>query len=109
MDTSLRKSIRLDSSKEINTRAPFAPDPRITSRRSWSPRVTTFSAAIPTPPRPANKASAYTWRPIGLAALGERERSRQFLERALAIRPDDPMLLYNAGCIFAMLGLPCLS
>ena len=41
----------------------------------------------------------------GLAALGERERSRQFVERALAIQPDDPMLLYNAGCIFAMLEL----
>jgi adenylate cyclase len=42
----------------------------------------------------------------GLAALGQPERSRQFLERALAIQPNDPMLLYNAGCIFAMLGLP---
>ena len=42
----------------------------------------------------------------GLAALGERERSRRFLDRALAIQPDDPMLRYNAGCIFAMLELP---
>jgi adenylate cyclase len=41
----------------------------------------------------------------GLAALREDARSRQFAERALAIRPDDPMLLYNVGCIFSMLGL----
>ena len=41
----------------------------------------------------------------GLVALGERERGRQMAERSLEIRPDDPMLLYNVGCIFSMLGL----
>jgi TolB-like protein/Tfp pilus assembly protein PilF len=41
----------------------------------------------------------------GLAALGERERSRQWADRALAMRPNDSMLLYNLGCIYAMLGL----
>lgn len=41
----------------------------------------------------------------GLAALGDRDRSRQLAERALRMRPDDPMLLYNVGCVFAMLGL----
>ncbi|MFB3779458.1 MAG: tetratricopeptide repeat protein [Bryobacteraceae bacterium] len=40
----------------------------------------------------------------GMAALGEKERSRKWAERALAVRPDDPMLLYNVGCIFALLG-----
>ena len=41
----------------------------------------------------------------GLVALGERDRGRQFAERALAVRGEDPMLLYNLGCIFSMLGM----
>ena len=41
-----------------------------------------------------------------LAALGESRRARQFAERACAIRPDDPVLLYNIGCVFSLLGLP---
>jgi adenylate cyclase len=40
-----------------------------------------------------------------LAALGDANRSRQLADRALAIRPDDPMLLYNVGCFFSILGL----
>jgi len=50
----------------------------------------------------------------GLVALGEKEKGREAAGRALKIRPGDPMLLYNVGCIFAMLGLgdaalECLS
>jgi adenylate cyclase len=41
----------------------------------------------------------------GLAALGEHSRSRRMAERACAIRGDDPMLLYNVGCVFSLLGL----
>jgi hypothetical protein len=41
----------------------------------------------------------------GLAALGDWARGRQFAGRALAVRPDDPMLLYNVGCVFSMLRL----
>lgn len=41
----------------------------------------------------------------GLAALGENNRSRRLAERAAAIRPDDPVLLYNVGCVFSLLGL----
>ena len=41
----------------------------------------------------------------GLAALGEHSRSRRMAERAYAIRPQDPMLLYNVGCVFSLLGL----
>jgi adenylate cyclase len=40
----------------------------------------------------------------GLAALGDRENGRLWAERALAMRPDDPMLLYNIGCVYALLG-----
>ncbi len=41
----------------------------------------------------------------GLVALGERKKGRQWLERALALDPDDSMLLYNAGCIYSLLDL----
>jgi adenylate cyclase len=40
----------------------------------------------------------------GMAALGQKERAREWAQRALAVRPDDPMLLYNVGCIFSLLG-----
>jgi adenylate cyclase len=40
----------------------------------------------------------------GLAALGERERARQWADRAVAMRPDDPVLLYNVGCIYSLIG-----
>jgi len=42
----------------------------------------------------------------GLAVMGDAARSRRYAERALAISPDDPMLLYNVGCIFSLLRLP---
>ena len=41
----------------------------------------------------------------GLAALGERVRSRRYAERARELSPNDPMLLYNVGCIFGLLDL----
>ena len=41
----------------------------------------------------------------GLAALGERERARQWADRAVAMRPDDSVLLYNVGCIYSLIGL----
>jgi TolB-like protein/Flp pilus assembly protein TadD len=50
----------------------------------------------------------------GLVELGEVERGLSWIERALTIEPDEPMLLYNAGCIFALAGnktrcLDCLE
>jgi adenylate cyclase len=41
----------------------------------------------------------------GLVAIGEKERGRAVAEQALVLQPDDPMLLYNVGCIFSMLSL----
>ena len=41
----------------------------------------------------------------GMAALGQREMAREWSGRALAMRPDDSMVLYNVGCIFSLLGL----
>jgi adenylate cyclase len=40
----------------------------------------------------------------GLAALGQKERAREWADTALEMRPEDPMLLYNIGCIYSMLG-----
>ncbi len=50
----------------------------------------------------------------GLVALGESEKGLEWLERALALESDDAMLLYNAGCIYALLhrdddALTCLE
>jgi len=36
----------------------------------------------------------------GLVALGERERGLKWASRAKAIAPDEPMVLYNLGCIY---------
>ncbi|MFZ4426183.1 MAG: TPR end-of-group domain-containing protein [Saprospiraceae bacterium] len=41
----------------------------------------------------------------GLMALGETAQSLEWLQKALALDPNDGMLLYNAGCIYAMAGL----
>jgi TolB-like protein/Tfp pilus assembly protein PilF len=38
----------------------------------------------------------------GLAAIGESKKAISYLQRALILEPNDPMLLYNAGCIYAM-------
>ncbi len=40
----------------------------------------------------------------GMAALGQTERAKQWAGRALALRPDDGMVLYNVGCVYALLG-----
>lgn len=50
----------------------------------------------------------------GLIGLGQRERGRQRAEAALAMGGEDPMVLYNVGCVFSMLGdvekaLDCLE
>jgi adenylate cyclase len=36
--------------------------------------------------------------------LGESERAREWLSRALAIDPDDPMTQYNVACGYSTLG-----
>jgi serine/threonine protein kinase/Flp pilus assembly protein TadD len=42
---------------------------------------------------------------IDLCYLGDRERSREWTDRALALDPDDPAVLYNVACAYAQLGL----
>ena len=40
----------------------------------------------------------------GLVALGERERGLLWAKSAAALDPDEPTVLYNVGCIYAMAG-----
>ncbi len=46
--------------------------------------------------------------------LGNRERAFEWLERALAIDPNDSAVLYNVGCVYCLLqdndkALECLQ
>ena len=41
-----------------------------------------------------------------LAAIGETEEAKRWLQRALAIDPDDSHIKYNAACVWAQLGEP---
>jgi adenylate cyclase len=41
----------------------------------------------------------------GLVALGERDEGLTWARRALALDPEEPMLLYNIGCIYALAGM----
>ena len=50
------------------------------------------------------EARAYSLGASPLARLGEREHSKQWSEQAIALAPNDPVILYNAACIFAQLG-----
>jgi tetratricopeptide (TPR) repeat protein len=42
---------------------------------------------------------------IDLCYLGDRERSRDWADRALAVDPDDAAVLYNVACAYTQLGL----
>lgn len=42
----------------------------------------------------------------GLVALGERETGLEWARRARALAPEEPMVLYNLGCIHALAGNP---
>ena len=38
--------------------------------------------------------------------LGQREKAIEWLERALAVDPEDSGVLYNVGCVYARLNEP---
>jgi serine/threonine protein kinase/tetratricopeptide (TPR) repeat protein len=40
------------------------------------------------------------------AKIGERDAAAEYARRALTINPDDPLLLYNIACMYAVLGDP---
>jgi Flp pilus assembly protein TadD len=41
---------------------------------------------------------------MSLSALGETDKARDWNRRALAMDPDDPSVLYNIACAFAVEG-----
>jgi len=51
-----------------------------------------------------DEARALSLGAIILARLGEVERAKQWNERAMSLAPDDDAILYNASCVFAVLG-----
>ena len=59
-------------------------------------------------------ARAYYMGALDAIALGWREQAEAWVGRALAIDPEDPLILYNVGCVYARLGkteqaLDCLE
>ncbi len=52
---------------------------------------------------PANPRPAYLGA-VGLAALGEFSRAKEWAERALVIDPDDGLTKYNVACVCSLLG-----
>jgi adenylate cyclase len=52
---------------------------------------------------PENSRPAYLGA-CALVALGETDRAREWISRALAIDPDDIMTQYNAACVYSLLG-----
>jgi adenylate cyclase len=52
----------------------------------------------PENPRPAYLGAG------SLALLGEMERARDWLDRAISIDPDDVLTQYNAACVYTLLG-----
>lgn len=52
---------------------------------------------------PANPRPAYLGA-VGLAALGEFARAKEWAERALVIDPDDGLTKYNVACVCSLLG-----
>ena len=52
---------------------------------------------------PENSRPAYLGA-VGLAALGELDRAKEWAERALAIDPDDGLAKYNVACFYSLVG-----
>jgi len=52
---------------------------------------------------PENPRAAY-FGANALAALGEKDRAREWAARALAIDPDDVLTQYNVACVYSLLG-----
>ncbi len=53
-----------------------------------------------------NEARAYSLGASPLARLGKPEDSKRWSEQAIALAPNDPVILYNAACNLAQLGEP---
>ncbi len=52
---------------------------------------------------PENSRPAYLGA-VGLAALGELDRAKEWADRALVIDPDDSLTKYNVACFCSLVG-----
>ena len=51
-----------------------------------------------------DEARAYSLGASVLVRLGQTDRSKQWTQQAIKLAPNDPLVLYNAACNFALLG-----
>ena len=51
-----------------------------------------------------DEARAYSLGASVLIRLGQTDRSKQWTHQAMTLAPNDPLVLYNAACNFALLG-----
>jgi adenylate cyclase len=51
-----------------------------------------------------DEARAYSLGSSVLTRLGQTDRSKQWTQQAMTLAPNDPLVLYNAACNFALLG-----
>jgi adenylate cyclase len=68
------------------------------SAREGVARAERALALHPENPRPAYLGA------VGLAALGELDRAKDWAARALAIDPDDGLAKYNVACFYSLVG-----
>jgi TolB-like protein/Tfp pilus assembly protein PilF len=52
---------------------------------------------------PGDSRALYFFGANALSQLGDRERSLEWAARALAVEPDEPQVLYNVACVYALL------
>nr|WP_084435368.1 tetratricopeptide repeat protein [Sinorhizobium saheli] len=71
-------------------------------RRHWA-RIGIERAERALEQHPENASPAHRGA-LALAHLGEAERAREWVARALAIDPDDVVAQYNAACVHSLLG-----
>ena len=51
-----------------------------------------------------DEARAYSLGASVLIRLGKTKRSKQWTQQAMTLAPNDPLILYNAACNWALLG-----
>jgi adenylate cyclase len=73
-----------------------------TERQRWA-RIGIERAKRALERHPENASPAHRGA-LALAHLGEAERAKEWVARALAIDPDDVVAQYNAACVYSLLG-----
>lgn len=56
-----------------------------------------------------NEARAHIFLANSYAVVGEHEKAREAGQTALGLSPDDPVMMYNAACLYSLLNEPDLA